>query len=57
MCVELKMNVSILSLRWLSDPVNILSASVSIKVVRQDMNLVLGDPPSLDGQRPYFRAF
>ena len=36
MCVELTMNVSILSLRLLSDPVKILSASVSMKVVWQD---------------------
>ena len=29
------MNVSILSLRWLSDPVRMLSASVSMQVVRK----------------------
>ena len=42
------MNVSILSLRWLSDPVKILSASVSMKVVRQDNPVV---PASL--YQPY----
>ena len=36
MCVELKMNVSIISLRRLSDPVKIMSAPVSMKVVRED---------------------
>ena len=36
MCVKLTMNVSIISLRRLSDPVKILSASVSMEVVRQE---------------------
>ena len=39
MFVELTMNVSILSLRWLSDPVKTLSALVTMRVVQQD-NLV-----------------
>ena len=36
MCVELTMKVSILSLRQLSDPVEIFLASVRMKVGRQD---------------------
>ena len=37
MCVELKINVSIFSLRRLSDPVKLLLVSVSMKVVRRDI--------------------
>ena len=36
MCVEFKMKFSILSLRWLSDPVRILLFSVSMKIAWQD---------------------
>ena len=36
MCVELTMNVSILSFRRHSDPAKILSALVRMKVMRQD---------------------
>ena len=42
MCVELTMDISIISLSRLSNPVKILSASVSMKVVGQD-NPVSGD--------------